>query len=76
MKRTRTLSAILFTVAFVLTYFSLCYILPGWRIKLAADAATYFVESIKHMALIKFLISGAVGLVAGIIGYIAVKKES
>ena len=59
--RKARLSISLFLIAFVLTYIGLCYFVPGWRIKLEADNLTYFLESLKNLAPVKFLIS----LVAG-----------
>ena len=40
-------SVILFLAAFVLTYIGTCYLVPGWRIKLAADHLTYFLASLQ-----------------------------
>ena len=42
-------SAAIFIGAFVISYIGLCYFVPGLRIKLAADAVTYFKESIRHI---------------------------
>ena len=41
-----------------------CYMVPGWRIKLAAPAMEYFVASLRHMVLLKGLIAGAAAAVA------------
>lgn len=72
------LSVALFLVAFIFTYLACCYMIPGWRIKLAADSATYFLESVKHMVLVKSLISLAAGLIASaipvVIGRVRVKR--
>ncbi len=54
-----------FIVVLCLTYLACCYMVAGWRIKLDADAATYFFASIKSMVLIKGIISSAAGLLAG-----------
>lgn len=50
-------SVLLFVAVFVLTYLALCYMVPGLRIKLAADAFTYFIKSISSMAFFKSVIS-------------------
>jgi len=47
----------LFIVIVAVTYLGLCYMIPGWRIKLEADPVVYLIESIKSMALIKTVIS-------------------
>jgi len=60
------LSILLSMAAFAASYLALCYLVPAWRIKLQADPATYFVESVRHMALLKGLLSLAVGLIAGV----------
>lgn len=51
----------LFIVIVAVTYLGLCYMIPGWRIKLEADPVVYLIESIKSMALIKTVISLVVG---------------
>lgn len=56
MKKTGLFST-LFIIAFIGSYLFCCYLIPGWKIKLDADPMTYFFESIKHMALLKGLIS-------------------
>lgn len=61
----------LFVFLFVATYLTLCFRLPGWRIKLAADGVTYWMASIQHMALLKSMISLAVGLVTAAISVAA-----
>lgn len=67
------LFATLFIIAFVGSYLFCCYLIPGWAIKLDADPMTYLFESIKHMALLKGLISLVVGLIVGAIP-VAIKK--
>lgn len=62
------LPAALAVAAFAVIYILLCC-LPGLRIKLAADALTYFVESVRHMFLFKTVISGAVAAAVGIAAY-------
>lgn len=64
MKKT-LLSSALFIAAFFGTYFTMCYLIPGMRIKLAAEPMEYFLESIKHMAGFKSAVSLLAGLIAG-----------
>ena len=59
------LSVVLFIAFFVISYLACCFLIPGWAIKLDATPLTYFFESIKHMALLKGLISLVVGLIIG-----------
>lgn len=72
MKKTGLFST-LFIIAFIGSYLFCCYLIPGWKIKLDADPMTYFFENIKHMALLKGLISLVVGLIVGAIPA-AIKK--
>ena len=57
----KRLSAVLGIAAFIGAYLACCYLIPGWRIKLEADAMTYFWASVTHMVPLKSLISLAVG---------------
>ena len=61
--RRKVLLSVLFIVIFAVTYLGLCYLIPGWRIKLEAEPVVYLIESIKSMALIKTVISLIVGAV-------------
>ena len=61
------LSIGLFFAAFVLTYVGACYLVPGWRIKLAADGLTYFLESLKVLVPMKALVSFCAGLIAAFV---------
>lgn len=70
------LSIVLFVVAFAVTYLACCYLIPGWRIKLAADPWTYFLKSIKSMMPIKSLISLMVGLLVGAIPTVMSRKAT
>ena len=63
MKKTATISAILAVVGFMAVYVALCYMVPGWRIKLEAPAMVYFAASLRHMALLKGVFAMAAGLV-------------
>lgn len=53
-----------FVLIFFLTYYALCFLVPGWKLKLAAGPAEYFWASVRHMASLKFILSAAVGLLA------------
>ena len=48
MEKREKWAMLLAVTAFVAAYLICCYI-PGWRIKLAADPLTYFVESLRHI---------------------------
>ena len=69
-------SAAIFIGAFVISYIGLCYFVPGLRIKLAADAVTYFKESIRHMVFSEkrhiFLLFGS--MLAGLFFLVAKRK--
>lgn len=58
------ISVILAVIVFAAVYVAQCYMVPGWRIKLAAPAMEYFAASLRHMALLKGLIAGAAAAVA------------
>lgn len=58
------LSLAVFLSVFAAAYLFCCFCIPGWRIKLETDAATYFAESLKSMALIKGTVALAVGAAA------------
>lgn len=63
-KKRRALMALLFVLGFCGAYLYMCYG-PGWGIKLAADPWTYFLESIRHGAAMKTLISLLIGTLFG-----------
>lgn len=58
------ISVILAVIVFAVVYVAQCYMVPGWRIKLAAPAMEYFAASLRHMVLLKGLIAGAAAAVA------------
>lgn len=58
------ISVILAVVVFAAVYVAQCYMVPGWRIKLAAPAMEYFAASLRHMVLLKGLIAAAAAAVA------------
>lgn len=47
------ISVILAVIVFAAVYVAQCYMVPGWRIKLAAPAMEYFAASLRHMVLRK-----------------------
>ena len=57
------ISVILAVVVFAAVYVALCYMVPGWRLKLEAPAMEYFAASLRHMVLLKGLIAGAAAAV-------------
>ena len=65
----RILSALLGIVGFCVAYLYLCYLVPGWRIKLEAEPVVYFVKSLQHMAFLKGLISVVAGAMLAAIPY-------
>lgn len=73
MKR-KTLSAVLFVLVFIAAYLFLCFGVPGLRIKLEADPAEVFLESIKSMALFKSIISLLAGAIVGMIPLLIEKR--
>ena len=58
------ISVILAVIVFAAVYVAQCYMVPGWRIKLAAPAMVYFAASLRHMVLLKGLIAAAAAAVA------------
>ena len=58
------ISVVLAVIVFAAVYVAQCYMVPGWRIKLAAPAMEYFAASLRHMVLLKGLIAGAAAAVA------------
>lgn len=47
----------LYFVLFAICYFGFCFLIPGWRIKLAADPVTRFWAQLRHMAFFKAILS-------------------
>lgn len=58
-----------FAVVFVFTF-----ALLSSGLKLSADPVVYFIEGIKHMFLLKSIVSLAAGLVAGVVAFIGRKE--
>lgn len=69
------ISAILAVIAFMAAYVALCYLVPGWRLKLAAPAGAYFIQSLRHMALLKGIFAMAAGLVAATLPFWGLLRE-
>ena len=75
MKKTATISAILAVVGFMAVYVALCYLVPGWRLKLHATAWAYFAASLRHMALLKGVFAMAAGLVLATLPFLGMLRE-
>lgn len=71
----QAISVFLFIVVFIVSYSIICFAVPGFRIKLEAAPMEYFIESIKHMALLKIIVSLVLALIIGLLP-MAVKKRS
>jgi len=71
----KTISLALFVIAFIATYFIICFAIPGMRIKLEATPMEYFFKSITHMVFFKTTISLVVSLLFGAIPLIFGKKK-
>ena len=63
MKKKTGIAISLFVVAFVIAYFICSFCIPGWKVKLDADATTVFIENLKILWPTKALISLAAGAV-------------
>ena len=59
--------AAIFTVVFVFVYIALCYLVPGWRLKLDATPLVYFTASLQSMMLLKGGIAAAVALAVSLL---------
>ncbi|MFR3993108.1 MAG: hypothetical protein ACLTY5_11735 [Angelakisella sp.] len=75
MKKTATISAILAVVGFMAVYVALCYLVPGWRLKLHTTAWVYFTASLRHMALLKGVFAMAAGLVLATLPFLGMLRE-
>ena len=74
MEKREKWAMLLAVTAFIAAYLICCYI-PAWRIKLAADPLTYFVESLRHMMTLKLGIATVAAFVAGISPYLLPRRE-
>ena len=54
---------------------ALCYLVPGWRLKLHATAWVYFTASLRHMALLKGVFAMAAGLVLATLPFLGMLRE-
>ena len=61
---------------FIFTYLSLCYLVPGLRIKLAAPPMEYSFASITHMVFFKALLSSLIAVIAAAIPWLTDRKSS
>lgn len=68
------IAAVLFVLTFVASYLICSFCIPGWRIKLEADAMTVFVETLKILMPVKLLISLAAGGIIGALPFFVCKK--
>ncbi len=66
---------IVFVLIFTMTYLTVCFGIPAFGLKLSAPPVVYFIESIKHMSLVKGLISLFFGAIAGMGTMAALKKQ-
>ena len=62
-------------VGFMAVYVALCYLVPGWRLKLHATAWVYFATSLRHMALLKGVFAMAAGLVLATLPFLGMLRE-
>ena len=62
MKRATIVAAV-----FIVVYIGLCYLVPGWRIKLDAPPLDYFVASLQSMMLLKGSMVAAVAVAASLL---------
>ena len=63
----KTVSLVVFLIAFIATYLIICFAIPGMRIKLDAAPMEYFFKSIIHMAFFKTIVSIVAALILGAI---------
>lgn len=65
---------VVFAVVFCAAYLMLCFMVPGMRIKLAASAGRFFLESIRHAAPVKAAASAAAALITAAVSGLILKK--
>ena len=73
--RKKTVSIVLFLIAFISTYLIICFAIPGMRIKLEAEPIEIFFKSITHMVFFKTMISLVVAIIFGAIPLFFGKKK-
>ena len=71
----KTVSIVLFLIAFIATYLIICFAIPGMRIKLEAEPIEIFFKSITHMVFFKTMISLVVAIIFGAIPLFFGKKK-
>lgn len=71
MRKRVLLTAVVAVAAFAVSYIGFSY---GFRLKLSADPLTYFIESMKHMALLKTALSAAIAVLAGAATYFIARR--
>jgi len=71
----QTVSVVLFLTAFIAAYLTICFAIPGMRIKLEAEPMEYFIESIRHMMFMKSLISLFPALIFGSLPLLVGRKK-
>ena len=75
MKKKTGIEISIFAVSFVIAYFICSFCIPGWRVKLEADAVTVLIENLKILWPIKALISLVAGVIIGSIPFWLRKKK-
>ena len=75
MKNRTGISLGVFAIVFVITYFVCSFCIPGWKVKLEADAMTVFIENLKILWPTKALISLAAGAVVASVPFWVLKKK-
>ena len=67
-------NVVVFVIVFCAAYLMLCFMVPGMRIKLAASAGRFFLESIRHAAPVKAAASAAAALITAAVSGLILKK--
>ena len=70
------LSSLLFLLVFPAAYLTLCFLIPGLRIKLAAPPMEYFFASITHMVFFKALLSSLAAVIAAAVPWLFPRKSA
>ncbi len=65
---------VVFVIVFCAAYLMLCFMVPGMRIKLAASAGRFFLDSIRHAAPVKAAASAAAALITAVVSGLILKK--
>lgn len=75
MKKKTIYSAVLAAVGFAAVYVALCYLVPGWRLKLSAPTMVYFARNLRHMALLKSVFALAAALVLATLPFLGELRQ-